>query len=494
MKNNKYLGILSVLTLTISLQSCEKFLDKEPISNFTDQSLNINTSDTTSYTKAEQAEALLASCYSQFRTEYFQLDYYVNGDMQSDNAYAGASGSEFVQFDNFEVDATNKNVTRDWTDLYTMVSHCNLALTYVPKITDPALTTTRKAQIIAEASFIRAWAYFDLTRLYGDVPLVLEAIPAINAANLEQIYPLLYPERVAQSKVYDQIITDLETALAGVPATAVNKGYITKGAVNTLLAKVYATRQPADWSKVKQYCDAVINGGYSLLPEFDYLWDENHENSNEAILEINYDGNWNAGTGCWGASMFIGTDWKKFNTPSNDLVKAYDDEGDVVRKNSSILFADVTGKWSDKYWSASAYPFINKYRDNQTGAQNMILLRLADVILLKAEAVNELGDVNAAATLVNQIRTRAKLGATPATDQTSMRLAIEKERRLELAFEGQRWFDLVRTGRATDVMNKVKDGKGNLLYFGKLKAFRYIWPVPQEELDRNQKLTQNQGY
>ena len=279
--------------------------------------------------------------------------------------------------------------------------------------------------------------------------------------------------------------------MPAVRVTASNKGFATKGAVNALLAKVYATQTPHDWAKVQQYCDAVITGGYSLLPDYHFLWDNLHKNSAEAIFEINYTGG--STDGNWGASMFRGLDWKKFDIPSNDLVKAFDQEQDTVRKSASIIFLDVTGKWTDEHWPATSYPFLNKWHNFAQGSdQNYIFIRLADILLLKAEALNEQG-VAGAADLVNQVRTRAKLANTNASSQADMRLAIEKERRLELAFEGVRWYDLKRTGRAIEVINNAT-GVGGVSLGYALTTNRLIWPIPQSELDKNTKLTQNPGY
>jgi hypothetical protein len=129
---------------------------------------------------------------------------------------------------------------------------------------------------------------------------------------------------------------------------------------------------------------------------------------------------------------------------------------------------------------------------NNPSPQNYIFLRLADIILLKAEALNELGDVAGAATLLNQIRTRVNLPNTTATTQDDMRQAIANERRLELAFEGHRWYDLKRTGQAINVINSTVDQNGNLLY--NISENDLIWPIPQSELDKNTSLTQNPGY
>jgi hypothetical protein len=483
----KILNILFSALLFTTLYSCEDFLDLQPISNGI--AVENQSSDSVLYKSASEAEAALAGVYGDFRNEYWELDYFVNGDAQSDDAYAGADNPSNFQIDDYNIDATNLNVTRDWGYLYSTIGKANLVIDNVDAVTDTLLTATRKLEIKAEASYIRAFMYFQLVQLWGDVPLVLNSVSSFNL----EILPMLFPPRTPADSVYAQIIIDLETALPNVPVSTINKTYVTKGAVNAVLAKVYATIEPHDWNKVSQYCDAVIAGPYSLLPEFPQLWDNAHENSEESIFEINYDGT--SSSGNWGVSMFLGFDWKKFNIPSNDLVKAFDDEGDIIRKAESILFQDVSGKWSDSHWPQTSYPFIYKYRiPDSPSPQNYIFIRLADILLLKAEALNELGDVNGAAVLVNQIRTRVNLANTGAATKEAMRLAIEKERRLELAFEGHRYFDLKRTGRAIDVINNAKgpDGVTSLGY--NLTPNRLLWPIPQAEMDKNSKLIQNEGY
>jgi hypothetical protein len=474
----------------LALPSCEKFLDIEPESSGI--AVTNTSADSVFFKTAADVEAALAGAYGDFKNEYWQLDYFVNSDAQSDDAYAGGDNPDNFQIDEFQLDATNRNVSRDWAYLYATIGKCNTVINNVDAVTDPDLTAARKAEIVGEASFIRAMMYFQLVQLWGDVPLQLQEVKSISAAELAEIYPIIFPARSPEAEVYAQIIRDLEVAAASAAATASHKGYATKGAANTLLAYVYATREPHDWAKVNEYCDAVIAGGYALLPDYNELWDNQHENSSEAIFEINYQGG--STDGNWGTKIFRGLDWKKFNTPSNDLVRAFDAEGDLIRKNASVVFLDVSGKWSDENWPATMYPFINKYHNFQEGSdQNYIFYRLADVLLLKAEALNELGDVQGAADLVNQIRARVDLAPTTASNQADMRLAIEKERRLELAFEAHRWFDLRRTGRAIPVMNAVTDGQGQNLGYN-VTPQRLYWPIPQAELDKNSKLTQNPGY
>ncbi len=471
-------------------QSCKDFLNLEPES----QSIAVsNTSaDSLVYTNADEVEAALAGAYGDFKNEYYQLDYFVNGDAQSDDAYAGGDNPSNFQIDDYRLDATNTNVSRDWAYLYATIGKVNSVINNVEAVNDPVLTAARKKEILGEASFIRAFMYFQLVQLWGDVPLQLTDVKTISAANLDEIYSVLFPARMPESDVYAQIIADLEVALPNVRTTAEHKGFVTKGAVNALLAKVYATQQPHDWAKVAQYCDAVIAGGYSLLPDYNQLWDNANENSAESIFEINYNGGITDGN--WGTKIFRGLDWKKFNLPSNNLVRAFDQENDMIRKNASVIFQDVSGKWSDSHWPQTHYPFINKYRNfNEGSSQNYIFIRLADILLLKAEALNESGDVAGAAALVNQIRNRVALPNTTAASTADMKLAIEKERRLELAFEAHRWFDLKRTSRAIPVMNAATGANNENLGYT-LNDNRLVWPVPQAELDKNSKLVQNAGY
>jgi hypothetical protein len=484
----KSILIFVLLIGVISFSSCEDFLNIEPVS----QGIAVGDAvgDTLLFETAGEVEAALAGVYADFRNEYWSLDYFVNGDAQSDDAYAGADNPMNFQIDEFRIVATNTNVSRNWASLYSTIGKANAVINNVDAV--PNLSAERKRQIKGEAAFIRAFMYFQAVQLWGGVPLQLKEVKTVSAELLPVIFPMLFPARTNTDGVFAQIKSDLKLALEGVPVTAPNKGFATRGAVNAVLAKVYATQQPPKWDSVLYFSNAVINGGYSLLPQFDHLWNNTQENSSESIFEINYEGT--PGSHNWGASMFRGLDWKKFNTPSHDLVAAFDAEGDVIRKNASIIFLNVTGRWGDPYWPAINFPFVNKYRIfSGSSAQNFILIRLADIILLRAEALNANGNVAGAAALVNQIRSRVNLPPTTAANQADMRLAIERERRLELAFEGHRWFDLKRTGRAIEVMNNAK-GPGGVSMGYNLTVERLLWPIPQAELDRNQNLVQNPGF
>jgi hypothetical protein len=466
------------------LSGCSKLLDKQPVTQL------VTKTDSTSIT-ANDAENLMLGVYDSetgyaYGLEFNVLDRITNGDVWSDNCYAGGDNPDNISIDLFTYSALNGNIARDWNDAFGIIGNINIAISQISLCKDPALTATRKNQMLGEASFMRAFTYFDLVRLYGRVPIMLKPVDQKSSETL--INSTLVPQSSVDS-VYDAIRNDLWFARANVENDNVppNKMIVTKGAVNSILAKVYATMPTPNWDSVAYYCDQVIPN-YSLVTDFNFLWDNNHKNNSESIWEFNYVG-WNV-VGNWIPSQFIGDGWKKFETPSNDLINAFN--GDPIRFNASITY--VNYGWDDAYWkNKNSYPIVSKYNDPNNGTNDFYQVRLADILLLRAEAYNAKGNLTGAAALVNQVRSRVGLSATPAANQTDMALAIEKERRLELAFEGQRWFDLVRTGRAIAVMNAQKDGNGNPLNYN-AQSYQLIYPIPQTQLDLNPLLKQNPNY
>lgn len=484
----------TMLVMALLITGCSKILDKKPIGEI--DASTIDDPNAGGSITASEAEQLLSGAYNDMYwdgEEYWAFDRTTNGDAMADNAYAGSDNPANHAIDLFTTNSLNGNVERNWSRLYTSIGKLNETIDKVSRATDAALSQERRNQILGEARALRAINYFELVRLWGDVPLILQPIVTTNT---KTIFESVAVPRAPEAVVYDSIIVDLEYALANV--RNVNevplKQIISKGVVNTMLAKVYATIEPHDWDKVNQYCDAVIADGYALLPDYDYLFDGQHKNSTESIWEITYEG-WGSGTyGLWIRDMYIGGGWPKFNTPSHDLVRAFEEEGDDVRFNSSIQWVDYSGQWVDPYWPMSNLPLINKVRGGDVS--NFIIYRFADILLLKAEALtelNQLDNVSGAQFYLNKIRSRVGLANTTATTQADLRLAIEKERQLELAFEGYRWFDLKRTGRALEVMRNAKKANNEPLNYP-IQEFRLVFPVPQNEIDRNPRLIQNPGY
>jgi hypothetical protein len=158
-----------------------------------------------------------------------------------------------------------------------------------------------------------------------------------------------------------------------------------------------------------------------------------------------------------------------------------------------VVAVSLSGQWTDKYWALNHYPFLTKYNDPSNGINDFYMIRLADILLLKAEALVQKNDIAGAMALVNQVRARVNLPAKTASSADAANTIIANERRLELAFEGHRWFDLKRTGKAIPVMNNAKDGSGNLLNYN-VQPYQLVMPIPQTQIDLNPLLTQNPQY
>lgn len=482
-----------VLSLAAFLPACDDYLDLKPLS--------VTTTDN-AYNTANDAEAALVGAYDSFSQEYYIWDNILFNDVISDNYYAGGDNPEIYAIEDLNITPTNSRLFNNWSQIYNAIAKANIVLEKVPGIADPQLDQGgRRQQILGEASFLRAYHYYQLVKMWGGVPLITK--PVASTAPEQTQLP-----RASIEEVYAQIIADLEFAVANLPDVysddaSVNKARASKGAANALLAKVHAQKPVPDYNKVLQHANAVINSsaGYTLLEDFNHLWDGNHYNNAESIMEVQFVGGTEAN---WGPQLLLppsisGDTWRKFVVPSRDLVNAFDEQGDVERKNATILFE--TAPWSDEFWSVEVggtVPFAYKWKtaNGWASTNRQYLLRLGDIVLLKAEALNELGDTEAARVEVDRIRDRAGLGPTPASNQTEMALAIEKERRLELAQEAQRWDDLRRYGRAVEVMNNLNeiDLRTNTVKEYTMSPDEIWLPIPQSERNRNLQLGQNPGY
>jgi len=506
MKNIIKLSIF--LGATLSVSSCS--LNYDPISDYSEITVGGGGSDTTSTvkykTKAEmqtQYDGIYKSI--QDAQESWYLDMLVLNETHADNAYCGTSGAELTSLEQQTQDGTNKNIERDWNSYLGYINTANRVICNVDSVPDQSLTAAERKQWKAEASIWRAWVLFDMVRLWGDVPVITEEAPDITAANIEEVYPLYYPKRKPVADVYTQIISDLNLALesGGAPdVNTSNKFLLTKSVARALLAKVYAEKPVRDYAKVIQYCQAVENDGFSLVGNYADLFsvndaktDVNNRNTSESIFEVVYP----VGSGNW-ATWMLGVDlcdpsstynWAKWITPSRDLIQAFENEGDDIRMNQAIVYGQPS--WSNHYPS-SHYPFMYKLRSRYN---SIIKIRLADILLLKAEAYVQQGELDKAATIVNTIRTRVKLSGLDNTTKASkdkMVDAVLNERRLELAFEGQRWFDLVRTGKVFDVLNTLNTRDSGRLPMTKVTEDGILLPIPQTQIDKNPNLKQNTGY
>jgi len=498
MKNILKLGYFIAVIFVAS--SCD--LGLKPISAFNE--LNHGGKDSTGSTVKFKNRTEMLGAYDYMYNlltqnagvEGWTADLLVYSETHADNAYRGATDVELTQLEQQRQDGINKNINRDWDYYFAIIGAANNVICNVDSVPDVTFTQAERKQWKAEGLILRSMMYFDLVRLWGEVPLVTVQPPAITNANIETVYHLYYPPRDSVAAVYTQIIKDLNTALetGGAPnMDPANKFKFSKTVANALLAKIYAEKQVRDYAKVIQYC-AEVEKDVTLVPVFGDLFDMNsantdvkNRNTSESIFEINF-----SGGGLW-FTWLVGVDlsdpnskydWAKWLTPSRDLIAAFDIAKDTERKNETITRGDVT--WSNEYPS-KGYPFMWKYRSK---LHSVIKLRLADLLLLKAEALVAQGNTADATTLVNRIRTRAKLTSLSSVTADD----VLNERRLELAFEGQRWFDLVRSGKVMTVLNSLNSRDPGRLPMDPVTIEKTLLPVPQPQIDKNPSMAQNPGY
>lgn len=489
MKLNK---IIVAFAVTFTFISCEDYLDLSPISE--------ETSDN-AYDNASQIEAALTGAYESFQSsDYYVWDNVLFQDVRSDNHYAGGDNPEVFSMDYLTISPTNSKVFGSWSNLYNAIAKANTVIEKVEEVTDVNLTQERREQISGEAYFLRAYHYYNLVKSWGGVPLVLEAVKSANPDDVRI-------PRASEEEVYAQIISDLKLAASLLPDTygndaGVNKARATAGAANALAAKASLQKPNPDYTEALDFIKNVESStaNYTLI-NYDYLFDGNHYNNAESILEIQYLG---GDEGNWGPQLLLppsisGDTWRKFVTPSHDLVNAFDAENDVVRKNATIIMESV--QWIDEFWGNEidyTIPFGYKWKNASGWASpdRQYLLRYGDIVLLKAEALNESGQLEMAATEVNRIRTRVSLPELTSAQKASkevLRTTILNERRLELAQEAQRWDDLVRHNLAVSTMNNLVEidlRTGTPVNYNMTEA-KILLPIPQQELDRNPALVQN---
>ena len=474
------------LLIAFMISSCsEEFLDLKPISSATSDNF---------YRTADDIKNAVNGAYAGLQSGGITGNSYLYGDIASDNTVAVASGSVTDQdeFDRFYIKTTNPYILGTWNDSYTVIARFNTILDKIDAVTmDGAL----KARYVAEVKFLRALVYFNLVRTFGDVPLVLKSI-----TNSDEGYNY---SRNPKTEVYTQIEKDLSEAETVLPATytGADIGRATKGAAKALLGKVYLTEKkyaPAV-AKLKEVIDL---GVYTLLPNYADVFRVANKNNKESVFDVQYKSGGSGEGNPWpnsfapqnsgNAVIAFGGDGN--NQPTNDLISAYE-PGDLRKDASlSVSYVNAAGQViPDK--------FVKKYFDvpvakNDNG-NNIPVIRYSDVLLMYAESLNEVsyqanGD---AFTYLNMIRTRAGLAkktAAEITSQAAFRLAMEQERRVEFAFEGQRWFDLVRTGRAVEVLNSKKD---QIRIVTPLTENNLVFPIPQSQIDINkEKIRQNAGY
>lgn len=414
----------------------------------------------------------------------------------SDDAEKGSNPTDATfmnKFDNFSASSTEGQIQDFWSGQYSEVNLCNQVLDNVPNIN---MDANLKSRYLAEAKFLRAYAYFRLVRAFGDVPLRLHVPVDASEFNIP---------RTPKDQVYAAIEQDLTDAAAVLPQSygPNDVGRATKGAALGLHAKV--AMYQAKWDDVLNYTNQVMGMGYTLFPDFEQMFRIPNENNSESVFEIqctylpgNCDFSNSQYSQVQGVRGSFGGGWG-FNVPTQDLADAFE-PGDP-RKDATIIFRGestpegdaipVTGD-NPMYNQKSYVPFGEYSGECSEGSgENIRVMRYAEILLMNSEAANELGQSAQALTSLNAVRARARAGNNAilpdvtTTNKDDLRTAIWQERRVELAMEFDRFFDLVRQGRAATVLGSK----------GFVAGRNEVWPIPQNEIDLSAGvLTQNTGY
>ncbi|GGC08390.1 RagB/SusD family nutrient uptake outer membrane protein [Dyadobacter sediminis] len=480
-------GLISMLMIPSACR--QEFLDTDPQGKQAGTVFWTNEADAT-----KAVNAMYANLRSWRNTAFASI---AVESMGSDDTEKGSTPSDatfFNDYDRFTVGSSDGQLADFWSGQYQNINYANQVITNIPAISmDEAL----KARYIGEAKFIRAYSYFRLVRAYGDVPLRLTLPKDATEYNIP---------RSPKAEVYAAIEADLTDAAAVLPLKygSTDTGRATKGAAMSLHAKVAMYQQK--WQQVFDLTNQVMTSGqYSLFPNFEALFRVQNENSAESIFEIqnelipsNKDASNSQYSQVQGVRGVVGGGWG-FNTPTEALVDSFE-TGDP-RMDASIIFrgettpaGDVIPKEGDNpMYNQKSYVPFNLYITgfNEGSQQNIRVIRYAEVLLMNAEAANELGNTTQALASLEMVRARARgtsktvLPKITTTDKAALRLAIWHERHVELALEYDRYFDVIRQGRAAQIFGPLgwKPNKNE------------VWPIPQSEIDLSGgTLTQNPGY
>ena len=443
--------ILSILAFVIST-SCDDLLNPKPVDLITDDQV---------LKDANSARVVLTSAYRDLAN--LGAPKIIAGYFTADNLIHNGTFTQYREISSKDMSASNASASSLWGVIYSMSYVVSFLYEGLPALDIPQ---TEFDEITAAASFLRAYAYFVGAYTFGGIPIV-------TTTNVEE--NRLIP-RATLDETLDFIESELLYALDKLPEESFNAGEATNGAVKALLARYYLYRE--NWSEAERYASDVIegNGTKAYVLEEDFV-DVVADFSTESILEIVYSANDNPGTSTNFSinNLFAG---RREIIPSSEMVLALQNDGG---DRMVVLEFDGTNvRGSDNGWSVVRYgPF-----------DNIQVLRLAEMYIIRAEAraqQDKISGSGSAEADINVIRERAGVPLIQGTSRNQMLLAIENERRMELCFEGHRWFDLIRTGRDQSVMNE---------FTSNWTEKDRLWPIPLREITNNPSLrdAQNPGY
>jgi hypothetical protein len=457
--------IISIVTVfTIS---CEDLLEQKPVSNLTQDDF---------WQTKDDATAGVVALYDGLQS-MLSTNFLFWGDIRSDvvEFVEGESNPTpaHLMIMNNDLDANMGQA--DWTNLYNVIARSNNVIANVSQIDESSLSSNEKNVFLAQGYFVRALAYFYAIRVWGDVPLITR--PYTSAKDD------FFVSRTDQNAVLDTIKSDIEYAINYLPQSS-NPTRATWGAAMSLKAHVYAWT--GEYSVTSDAIELIISSNlYSLVSKENYSDIFEKENSSESIFELQFDFASNKETN--GISdLFMALPYRSFIEPrfqpSDYLLNSYDPEdirGDYLLFRESQNYNGTSPELIMKYFGSDDGNPSGQYR---IADDNIILFRFSDIYLLKAEALNELGQTANSIHYLNTIRLRAGVQETNATTKEEVKSAILEERMRELCFEGHRFFDLIRNGVALELLDNLNS------------VDQILWPIHQNRLIENPKLEQNEYY
>ncbi|NKI28400.1 RagB/SusD family nutrient uptake outer membrane protein [Arenibacter sp. 6A1] len=491
MKNLIYIILLAGITLV----SCDDIITEKPIDFLVPGSFPANEQD---------ALAATTAAYTRLHNSIISFYY---GFTPSDIAFQGQHNMRPISWF-LDLNDNNGDATALWQSNYQGIALANTVIEYVPNV--PMNDQNLKERLIAEAKFLRAFYYFELVRVYGEVPILTEVI-----SNTDELIGIT---RNSVEEVYALIEQDLIEALSILPSEydAEEKGRATKWSATALLAKVHLTQ--GEWLEANTRAEEVIASGmFGLVADYNSLWSQNAEYVlmpdkngvlvNENVFDIqfeqdernDYKQSWvgSRDTEIVGATNAVGGGWENM-LPTTTYLNMFED-GDLRKEISYIT--ELDGNVLESPRTPGAGPITGKYLNidgdapkTNNGSQNTYVIRYSDVLLMRAEAENELNGPTNAYPFINLVRERAGLSPLFGLDQTSFRLALRKERATELGFEGHRKYDLLRWGVFVETVRSASDPH-LAVPASNIQNHHILLPVPAREREISEgSLSQNPGY
>ena len=432
------------------------------------------------YQSEEQLDLGVTGAYSTLQLSgQYEISNLLLGELPSDNTWdevPANDGGNCGQLDEFNMTSGNTITENSWRDNYIGIQQCNVVLNRIGGLAD--ISETKKNTAIGEMKFLRGLMYFNLVRIFGDVPLVTKETENVNS--------YFGQGRTASTEVYKQIVSDLTEAASLLPEVASQKGRATKWAALGILGKVQLTLH--DYAEARTCLQQVVSSGkYSLLSNPADIFSPTNKNNKEIIFDVQF------------ASGMNG------NTEGSDAYRYFSPSGSVKGgKGHSLPTKEVYNLFSDKDLRKKAYftlstgnmatgKMVQTSDVIEDGGNNVVVLRYADVLLMLAECYANEGDLTSACKYLNFIKQRAGIEEFTSVSNDAVLEEIATERRKELVNEGHRWFDLIRTDKAVEVMNAYF--QSTVGYNGvTVTEDNLVQPIPQSQIDTDSSIKQNNNY